>query len=514
MLSENTHKSLGIVVNYCLKPKSKQLTILFIIYAIAHLWILFLYDSIFWDDWTLLGASNDVIIEKFRMVGLPFSWTGHLHVMLSYCPRVVYRILTFTSYFLAGYFLFKTISNTDEKIRVYVLPIALLFLIAPFNSARIAAINLPYALCYLAFFAAWSQMGRRPLVSISLFIFSFNTASLLVFYAVPFIEYSVRNNGFRFFTKKDFYIKNWILIILPPAFWIIKTSIFPPYGLYAGYNQGFSASNIPYALGLQINDIISQIYAWRWWELLLAGLLSFISFKLIDRNSLFTETASKSHNFILIILGTAVLALAEFPYLILAYPPRFFSWDSRHQLLMPLGFSMFTVGVAFFLSASFRKAFLSFIIGLSLTFWLLQYKSYYIDWTKQKEIMRVISDNDEIRAGRLIVFEDHTGIPNANGRSIVYYEWNGILANLYGDEQRFGIDQVQWSNSICKRNDPKFSPHYRSSEVGGNTEGDIVLVKLLRQASTSVIDKALSLYRPNLYILVEPHQKYCDNLPQ
>ncbi|MCU1762148.1 hypothetical protein NTD84_20805 [Pseudomonas sp. 14P_8.1_Bac3] len=501
-------------MNYDLKPESRQLTILFIIYAIAHLWILFLHDSIFWDDWTLAGANSDVIIEKFRMAGLPFSWTGHLHVILSYFPRAIYRILTFTSYFIAGYFLFKTLSNADEKIRGYIFPITLLFLIAPFNSARIAAINLPYALCYLAFFAAWSQMGRRPIISIALFIFSFNTASLLVFYAVPFLEYSIRNNGFRFFTKKEFYIKNWILIILPPAFWVIKNSFFQPYGLYAGYNQGFSASNIPYALGLQISDIISTVYTWRWRELLLTGLLTFISFKLIDRNTLFLESTSKSQNLILMISGVAVLALAEFPYLILAYPPRFFSWDSRHQLLMPLGFSIFTVGLAFLIGSSLRKAFLSIIIGLSLTFWLLQYNSYYIDWTKQKEIMRVISDNDEIRAGRLIVFEDHTGIPNANGRSIVYYEWNGILANLYGDERRFGIDQVQWSNSICKRNDPKFNPHYRSSEVEGNTKGDIVLVKLLRQASTSVIDKVLSSYSPNFYISVEPHQKYCDNLPQ
>lgn len=501
-------------MRYYLKPESRQLSILFIIYTIAHLWILFLYDSVFWDDWTLAGASSDVIIEKFSMAGLPFSWPGHLHVMLSYLPRIAYRILTFTSYFLAGYFLLKAINNIDEKYRGYVFPIVLLFLIVPFNPARVAAINLPYALCYLAFFAAWSQMGRRPFLSIVLFIFSFNTASFLVFYTVPFIEYAVRKNGFRFFTKKEFYIKNWILILLPPAFWIIKNSLFPAHGLYTGYNQGFSASNIPYALGLQINDLISQIYECRWWTLLLGGLLSFASFKLINWDSLLKESTSKSNNFILIVLGLVVLALSEFPYLILGYPPRFFSWDSRHQLLMPLGFSMLTVGAAFCLSISLRKIFLSIIIGLSLTFWILQYKAYYIDWVKQKEIMRVISDNDEIRAGRIIVFEDHTEIPNANGRSIVHYEWNGMLANLYGNERRFGIDQVQWSNSICKRSDPKFSPHYRAAEVEANTEGDIVLVKLFRRASTSRLDKTLSLYRPNFYISVESHQKYCDNLPR
>ncbi|MHC8387625.1 hypothetical protein ACYZTM_06230 [Pseudomonas sp. MDT2-39-1] len=501
-------------MGYWLKPESRQLCTLFIIYSIAHLWILFLFDSIFWDDWALAGANNDIIIEKFKMAGLPFSWPGHLHVVLSYLPRAVYRILTFISYFLAGYALLKAIENTGEKFRGYIFPITLLFLVAPFNSARIAAINLPYALCYLAFFTAWSQMGRRPFVSIVLFIFSFNTASLLVFYAVPFIEYSVRNRDFKFFTKIEFYIKNWILILLPPAFWITKATLFPAYGLYKGYNQGFSASNIPYALKLQIDDIISLSDTWRWWMLFLGGLLSLITFKLTGPNLSLKKPVSKLNNLIIIALGLAALALAEFPYLILAYPPRFFSWDSRHQLLMPLGFSMITIGVALFFSDSIRKAFLSIIIGLSLTFWVLQYKAYYVDWAKQKEIMRVISNNDDIRAGRLIVFEDHTGISNANGRSIVHYEWNGMLANLYGNEQRFGIDQVQWTNSICKKNDPKFSPHFRSGQVGDNTLGDVVLVKLLREEPTSKLDKILSIYCPTFYILVEPNQNYCDNLPQ
>src|SRR3546814_13538982 len=66
--------------------------------------------------------------------------------------------------------------------------IVLLYLVLPLNFARVAQIDFPYALCYLLFFGAWWLIESKKWVSLLLFFLSFNTNSLLVFYALPAID--------------------------------------------------------------------------------------------------------------------------------------------------------------------------------------------------------------------------------------------------------------------------------------------------------------------------------------
>ena len=510
-MAKGFHSTANLDNEPSLKLKTSTLFLL-AVYLLAHIWILLLHEAVFWDDWTLFGASPSVIVEKFEMAGSPFSWVGHLHVILSGLPLLSYRLIALIAYLFSGYFLMRVLRERQEFGAASVV-IAALYLLAPFNSARVAAINLPYALCNVAFFLAWWQMGRRPNFSILLFVFSFNTPSFLVLYAIPFLEYSSRKFGSRFFFSKKFYAGNYIFIALPFLFWFLKIYFFPPSGLFIGYNEGFSLDKMFYAIGLQYKELreLDLQLGWRSCFVWLSCTAVIIIIIRILKTPVF-DLYSARFIFLLVVFGVVTLGFAMFPYLILGYPPRFYSWDSRHQLLMPLGFSLVVAAAIFSVPNWLARLFVSSIIGLLIVFWIIQYKNYYIDYKKQEAIMRAISGNDHIKQARLVVFEDCTGVPNANGRSLAYYEWNGMMANLYGDETRFGIEQIQWTNSVCNVNDPKFSFHYRAGGVEGNLHGGIVLVKLYRDEFEEGGGDRRFRFNPRFKAVVEPGQDYCERL--
>jgi hypothetical protein len=127
------------------------------------------------------------------------NFFGYLHLGLLAIGPWIYKILTFVLMFSSGMLLNKIIGrhqSIDKNTRFF---IVLLFFILPLNVAQVAMIVFPYTLCYFLFFLAWALMDRHRILALIIFFISFNTNSLLVFYAVPFVDMLYRKG----------YLSNW-----------------------------------------------------------------------------------------------------------------------------------------------------------------------------------------------------------------------------------------------------------------------------------------------------------------
>lgn len=399
--------------------RANHFLILLALYTVAHGGLAFILNAVYWDDWTLYHVPARTVLETFRMAGSFLNWAGYLHVGMQKLGPWTYHVLTFVLYFLSGICLWKVLERhswIEDQTR---LTLVVLFLVLPFNIARVAAINFPSAVCYVFFFAGWFALGRsRPLALLSFFI-AFNTQSLLVFYAMPVFEYFVRTaKPFSLRATVDWSKRNVDILLLPFAYWILKKVFFKPYGLYAGYNEDLSFHTIVPSLVAMPAHIVNQRVPLV--VLLLCGALVGL---------LLRGLPAQSKRPIFLGFGFVALVLALFPYLLLGLIPTFTDWTSRHQILMPLGISLLTVGLAAYLRPSGASAFARLVISASLAWNIHAYYELYIDNQKQQDLVAFLRASPQVRNASLVIFDDQA--ENAINRIYRFYEWNGLLKKAY-----------------------------------------------------------------------------------
>ena len=167
----------------------KNYVYLFVLYTLAHGGIFLIPNAIFWDDYTLYEMDDQIILDTFDQLGSIFNFSGYLHVFFLVFGPALYKLLTFVMLFLTG-LIFDNILKRYKAINVETrFIIVLLTLVLPFYHARVALIVMPYTLSYFLFFSAWLLMSKQRVVSLALFFISFNTNSLLVFFALPFLDH-------------------------------------------------------------------------------------------------------------------------------------------------------------------------------------------------------------------------------------------------------------------------------------------------------------------------------------
>jgi len=414
----------------------RDLCIIVFLYTLMHGGLLLLPHAVFWDDWTLYREKPAVVVDSFRQAGAIFGWTGYLHVWLLGVGVWVYRVMTFVLYLLSG-FLFNAILKRMSFFSYDIRFISLIFFLTlPFNMARVALIDFPYALCYFSFFLGWWFLGKNRLVALVCFLFSFNTNSLLVFYALPFLEFMYRK-GCLVFPKKwpNFLLRNFDFVLAPFLYFSAKLFFFPPYGHYESYNNHYSFRNLTHSFAAQVRDVFNfsvNVYVFL---ILLAILWVVLRERLKAVNKIESQDAKK-----IIYIGVAAVLLGLIPYWVIRLTPTFFEWTSRHQLLMPLGTAMLlTGGLGRMRNAYIRRILLVVVIAASLSFGIEGYYSFVVDWGKQQSIMRQFAKNEEIRKADLVIIDDRSMDLNAIGRVYRFYEWNGILENSYGNQTRFSV---------------------------------------------------------------------------
>jgi hypothetical protein len=133
---------------------------------------------------------------------------------------------------------------------------------------------------------------------------------------------------------------------------------------------------------------------------------------------------------------------------LISFVPNFSDWNSRHQLLQPLGFALIAVGV---LSGSSgetsKKAGLFGLSGLLAFSVLLNFtfsQEYYLDSLKQDQVVEQFSNIDVLKTNSHVMISDDAFRFNARGRSLRSYEWEAMLEKAHPDKGDFLVEPLRY----------------------------------------------------------------------
>lgn len=475
----------------------RDVMLLGLIYLLMHGGILFIPNAIFWDDWVITGRTPTAMLDIFRQSGAMFNLTGHLHTLMLGAGLWTYRLLTFVLMFLSGMLLRRILANygfLPEALRFY---IVLLFLILPFNMARVALIDFPYTLCYFLFFLAWYLMERQRVAALALFFLSFNTNSLLAFYLLPVLDAMYRGGYLNSLAGLGTYVRRRLdFILLPCAYFAIKVAYYRPYGDFQGYNDDPGISKMPRAMYDQLSDLANFSVNPTLIVLVLAIVILFVRSRKVGEAEIARERSMQ-----LLALGILAMLLAGMPYWSVAKVPSFHEWNSRHQLLFPLGSALTLVAILSLLKKAARALLLSVIVAVSLSFGIEKYYSFMIDWKKQEALVDAISQSTAIAQAEVVVFVDNAKSLNAFHRDFRFYEWNGLMERALGDQERFGIEPRDYQKYLAGEFDGRFKAIYKAGSHQRRNQGKHVIVEICKRDDAQAVSYFMPVL-PRLELIV------------
>ena len=395
-----------------------------ILYTISWGWLFIVRDSLWADDWILMKPYDfsihgyapwvDVQMKLMRSFGLTF-----------------FRSTVYISFLMAAVFLFgitRQISFLSLSQRRLVV---LLFLLLPFNTARVALMVYWNNTGYLVFFLAWYlavtfRSRRMHFLSIGLFFISFQLHSLLPFYLLPVLHLlflsDIRNlRGLVLFLRMN------LFFFFPLTYWVFR-SLFWPGNNYHVVSASRAASAFPFVLV----------------ALILLGLLGILQ----------TKVRIEYKNAVKILLSGFVAVFAGLlAYVVLGFFKSdwsFFNsyfitlfgrsdWYSRHQILQPLGVALLIVGAIALLPKRTKKlsmqiqiAVLSFCVVFNVGFGF----EYVVDYSRQKAVISELKRVGDDKAKSTTQFVDQTTFLNARGHLYRPWDWSGLIWRAYGFEAR------------------------------------------------------------------------------
>lgn len=471
-----------------IKKWSEDLIPMFVLYTLAHGWILVLGNAIYWDDWVYFGANRMDILTDFSQAGSFLNFSAWIHIgLLNVLGPWSYKIATYFCLYFSGVLFYWVLQRDMFFEKRTALLIAVLFLTVPLNIARVAAINFPSTLSVFFFMFAWWRMANSKWVSLIFFFFAFNTQSLLVFYTLPILSQYARG-GYKFNFLK--YIReNLEYLCLPFVWFALKLVYFRPYGDYANYNEVYEFSHAASSVSMQISDFAKFVRE------------DLISVKNLGRMAIFFLPIFlflyvKKCNFglsfkkalYIISLGFVVLILGCFPYWIVGLTPTFWEWTSRHQLLMPFAFSIMLAALVGILFGSIRKLIISLMLASFISINFSNYYDFHEDWVKQRQLIQLMSKSELIMNSTLIIFDDKTS--NAIRRGYRFYEWNGLLNQAYPySGARFGLPISQVAAYESGVLDKHLNSYYTSRSFVKIDAKNAPIVEILERDKVLVLEE-------------------------
>jgi hypothetical protein len=436
--------------------------------------------GIFLDDWTLVGVPRSDIIENYREAG--GIWTGYFHCLVLSTPQPVflYRAIAFLTYYLSGLFLFATLRRVKGIEEIDRFFIVLLFLVFPVNDARMAVVTTSSAIsCLLFYVALWlsalyTENGRQRdrILSLSFFFLSFKVSSLVLFYLVAILFMGYRHwvaRGRADF--KEFLSRYYDFLALPLVFIAVKYLFFKPFGGWAGYNSidlhglcnAFPLSAVSFWTTLMgIGHGLSN--KWLLLTAAVAGaLIYYPSRRTIHRSDSLCSA-------IFLALGFLVFFLSVFPYNAVGKPPGPDDWQSRHQLLIPLGGALI-VYWSIRLLTGFSET-LKGVSTLLLSFLVIGFVgmnvhkmlAYHLDWSKQVAIMEAMRNSRVIRENSEFMFVDQSLEWNVNGRYYRFYEVAGMMDAVFGNQRRAAFPSTEQKENVDSNPQVFFNPTFHLSQ--------------------------------------------------
>lgn len=500
--------------------KSKAFYLLFGLYLVSNIFLLLNVDGLYWDDW--IGYHQDDSTLALFFGQIQHGIKGDFFLFFSHLGNGIYgfRMFIFIATFIMGMLVYLILNNIKELNEKALFFLTAFFLLIPVNSAKIAISVIPFVLPILIFFLAFYWLTlylKQPnllarVVILVLFFASFSTNSLLVFYFSVFLYIYYFNFRFSYDNLNDkaklILQKYWDFLLLPFMYFIYKVVYLKPYGLYEGYNT-VSAGNLPKAFIAVLRNVdnsLFEVISGSLCSITSAWLLIFVLLYVIVKRS--KPLSSEKYNRLFVIVGMILFVLAVFPYAMVGKNAEFESWNSRFQILTPLGLAFI-----YYFGIRLLGRFLQFKdkVVLALMWFLLfsfvgknisdQYKEH-IDWFYSVSIRENIKENDLIHQHTTFIVNNNIKDMLFYKRDMIYYELNGIFKSAFGDDKRLAIRYDHYTDNIQNFATMKVYKQYNFSQW--ESEPPLLITLSHNYKFHSGQDEYLRM----IYLNITDHQKF------
>jgi hypothetical protein len=438
-MNEPMNRLFGLTVRYDKFPFKLGA----LLYLVSYGFYFLFFNAYFWDDWLVNYRLSEVEASQFWKDQLGFFPTNRfVEINLLQRNPVAFHALTLVIFFLIPVVFFRisrSISFVSQKQRFY---IALLLLVLPINSARVsmACFRLSYSL--LLFLVAWlilvdTKTNKIKYLSIPLFLLSFLAQSLIPFFLLP-----CAHSTYLAFSKMRTWKHQSVfgsagLILLPLIYYVFVWKFDPPSPERTDYFTPSTSGSLRAIAIFMVTFIVFVVTRWK-----------------SETKQLGWRTQDK------LALSAVLFSVGSFAYMasgrlldisewMLNFVPSSSGWESRHQLLLGLGFALAIAVVIDSLKVDIQKSVFVILITACVVLNVSTTSGYYLDSLKQKEFITAASEIDGLVKDGSVVIIDHTGWINARGRDIRSYEWKAMLHKATG-----GLDiEVVDVPEICSEPD-------------------------------------------------------------
>ncbi|VVE56005.1 hypothetical protein PAQ31011_05069 [Pandoraea aquatica] len=467
-----------------------DIAVLFVVYALAY-GLMLLNHGIYWDDWVWFDLRPDLIKNSMSQLGYPFL--ADIHLFLQQGGVFAYRLLTFACYLVAAIALYGTLAQIPSISRTQRLFITIIFAVFPVNGARILIATVHYAIAYVGFFVACFAFvsyinSRRTIYGVIAWLLFFASTylvnSLLVFYGVLpiYLLYLGINDRATWVRWRAIVINNLGFLVLPLLVFLAKQQWGKPYGLYDGYNT-ISLKNALLSLpsldqathGTLIDPVNAALLAGgseKWLSTIVivvtVGICVWIWKSVRKPSADGTGSPSLVSLPVNLLVAVVLLGLAVLPYLVVGKMPAINSWETRHQLLVPLGAAWLFVAIASVARRATRlpvAPVLALLCGLFVASNIRDNVLYIGDAFKQDAFMLNAAQNPDLRAGGGQVFSmrDTTTDMSWSGRCMSFYEYAGMFSRIFHEQSRLPIGSCElYAYDVIR---PGFTASYHLADV-------------------------------------------------
>lgn len=492
-----------------------------VLYTISWGWSFFFLETFFWDDWAFFYDKTPA--EHAAL------WAGEekhfinpfLNPLLIQFGQWPFRVLIFLFMFGAGVCIFGIVKKSGFFSLSECKLLALIFILLPINPARYSVQTFEYSMSYFFFFLGWYLLVcshtrlLRMLVPVCL-ILAVGTPSFLFFCILPVLDSLARVRPRSRSEMTRWILSHTDILILPIAFVIwfrYAQGESEKYGIskFGSLNSLVSGAILIGVAGYVLRKNWSSDQVKRVAVVLTSGValvwLATVPYWIIGYNpiqewvpGIFNirprDLLAPSKNVAQIVgIGLTVLAIFVISrarirnkgvlvfvlivgvFLFSNYQFGPMDWDTRLQLLWPLGLAVTVIGVLSAVPFRFQRICrISLLTGLVVTSALIS-AEYYVDSLKQNALIESIGQIDNLpELAQIVIYENGTKL-NARSRNYRGYEWTGIVNSAFPDHN--GELQVVTAADIDEFSCPLLEnavlllPNITSSRFGALLSGKV-----------------------------------------
>ena len=392
-----------------------------VLYTISYGWFWNVRNSYWADDWTGFVAPS---VENVDWDSFGFApWLSLNEVLFNIVGPSWMRLAIFLFFFASGLFVYAISGSFSKLTQFERSSITLLFLLLPFNTARVSLMTFHYSQAYFYFFFGWyllaiSKKTSMFLLACLLFFLSFQMHSLVLFFVLPLLYFLWQ---LRTDKKLEFKSRLAVLTALPVLYVVGRSLFWDSTNSYHSFSFTTIIAMVEFGVAVAIVVCLTLLIVRRW----TSGSQIFIS-----------------SGFLICLLGITPYVLFNKMGTRLDIPARFVmfafarsGWDSRHLILQPLGVGLVIVGVFRVFqtrSERIRNYFFGVLLSIFVIFNVGFGFEYVVEYSKQQAVVEKLESKGQVAGFDDYMFADRSILMNARGRPVRRWDWSGLVWTAYG----------------------------------------------------------------------------------